>query len=129
MPPPSFIAVAHAAELPEPVWDPASLEAYARKKAQEYGINETHFVRTLSCESEGFTVVDGQSEVLDAKGPNGREDSWGIAQFHMPSSLETASGREITKEIAQDPAQAIDAAAFNFSTGNARHWSCFNLYY
>ena len=126
-PPISFFAVAHAEEIAT-LDSPQDREAYARLKAKEYEINEEAFVKTLSCESMGFSWND-QSLVPDPVGPNGKENSWGIAQFNLPSDLKTFSGDEITKEIALDPKQAIDASAFNFSIGNQRRWSCFNKYY
>lgn len=122
---PALIEHAHAEEIPLPVWTPESLEALASTTAAKYGLNRHRFVETLRCESAGFTFVEGQSGVPDSTGPNNREDSWGVAQFHMPSTLKDASGEVMSKEEAQDPAQAIDAAGFNFSIGNASSWTCF----
>lgn len=117
------VEVVQAAETID--WTPALLETLARTTAQKYGVNEYALVETLRCESMGFTWND-QSLVPDAKGPRGREDSWGIGQFNMPSDLKTADGREITKEIALDQPEAIDAAGYNFSIGKASRWSCYN---
>lgn len=79
----------------------------------------------MACESWEFTVVDGQSYIKDPGGPNGRENSWGIAQFNFPTGLENSDGSTITMSDARDPERALDAAAFNFSIGNAERWSCY----
>lgn len=102
-----------------------SIDDLIKEDATKYGVNETHLYKTLQCESANFTVLDGQSEVVRPDGT--RENSWGIAQFNLPTDLKTASGEEITKEVATDPEEAIDAAAYNFSKGYATRWSCYNL--
>lgn len=115
---------AEAAETPieREYVTPESREALAREKARAFGVDEESFVRTLSCESMGFTWND-QSLVIRKDGT--REPSFGVAQFYMPSGLKTATGEQITKEVALDPEQALDAAAYNFSIGNQEHWACF----
>lgn len=85
--------------------------------AERYGINESHLYKTLRCESQNF--VDPL--IHNDK----RENSWGYAQFNLPTDLKTATGATITKEIAIDPQQAIDAAAYNFSIGKWSRWTCF----
>lgn len=116
--------VVEAAELSKREWTPLSLEEEARSAARKYGVNEKEFVRTMSCESMQFTET-GQSHVPSSKGPNGRENSWGVAQFYLTHPLTTPDGTLITKEIATDPVQALDAAAWHFSEGRAGRWSCY----
>lgn len=70
-----------------------------------------------------------QSHIPDPTGPNNQEDSWGLAQFHLPSRNITPSGETITKEMAQDPTIALDAMAWHFSEGRAPLWSCYRLLY
>ena len=101
-----------------------SIQELIDLSADRYGVAREILYLTLKCESAGFTVLEGQSQIPDTSGPNGYENSWGIAQFNLPSDLKTADGREITKEIAIVPVEAIDAAAYNFSIGNAGRWSC-----
>lgn len=74
-------------------------------------------------ESAGFASTTIQSGYYRKDGS--REPSFGVAQFYIPSSLKTASGATITKEMAIDPEQALDAAAYNFSIGNADQWSAY----
>lgn len=100
---------------------PKSVALLIHEAALKYGVDETKLYRVLNCESAGFTDPKIQSGYYH---DGVRETSYGYAQFHLPSSLKTASGDMITYEIAIDPAQAIDAAAFNFSQGNANQWSC-----
>ncbi len=113
------------AELNIRQFSPEELEFIAREQARIYQINEEAFVATLSCESMGFTWND-QSLVEDPNGPNGREPSYGIAQFYMPSVLEKPNGEVITKEEALTPYIAIETAAYNFAEGNAGQWTCYH---
>lgn len=117
-----MVHVAEAAETP--IVETVSLSPgdLITEAALKYGVNRQHLYDTLDCESKGFIDPAIQSGWYR----NGvRENSWGYAQFNLPSGLKTADGREITKEIAIDPKEAIDAAAYNFSVGNADHWTCF----
>lgn len=112
-----------ASEVEVVDWTPEATRAFAEKVAEKYGL-DWRFVETLRCESIDFTW-NGQSLVPDSNGPGGHEPSYGIPQFYQPSSLETADGRVVTKEIALNIPEAIDAAGYNFSIGNAPHWTCF----
>lgn len=108
---------AEAAELPQPrEWTPDALESLAREKADKYGVSQETFVRVMKCESMNFEH-NGQS-FIEANGPNGREDSWGVVQIHLPS-------HKVTKEQALDPEWALEWAAKQFSEGNASMWSCY----
>jgi hypothetical protein len=110
------------AEAAQPPTEVVSIDDLITASARKYGVNRRVLYETLDCESIHFKDARIQSGYYK----NGvRENSWGFAQFNLPSSLKTADGRTITKEIAIDPAQAIDAAAYNFSIGNAREWSCY----
>lgn len=103
-------------------WTPEYAEQFAREVARKYEINEERFVETLECESMHFR----DPKIQSGHYKNGvRENSWGYAQFNLPTDLMTADGRIITYEIAVNPAEAIDAAAYQFSIGNAKRWSCY----
>lgn len=105
-------------------WTPELIESFALETAKKYHIDEDEFVETLRCESCGF--IDPKIQSGHYK--NGvREQSFGIAQFNLPSGLKTASGEEITYEIAIDPEQAIDAAGYNFSIGLQDRWTCWRI--
>lgn len=91
-----------------------------QKDAAKYGVSATKLYTTLQCESMGFTAF-GQSLIPKAGGPNGREDSWGLAQIHLPDHP------AITRQEAMDPAWAIDWAAQEFALGNAHWWTCYRL--
>ncbi len=47
-----------------------------------------------------------------------REDSWGLAQIHLPAHP------EVSKEQATDPEFAIDFLVKNVSEGKAYMWTC-----
>lgn len=111
------IAEAHELNVKEL---PNYLEEIAREKAKKYGINVYLFVETMRNESGGF----GSTTIQSGYYHNGvRERSFGVCQFNIPSGLKTASGEEITYDIAVDPEQCLDAAAYNFSVGNANQWT------
>lgn len=107
---------------PEATGIPAvDLEAYIYEAAAREGVKGVRLYHTLYCESGLQPNI--QSSVPDPSGPNGREDSWGIAQIHLPSHP------EVSRENALDPIWAIDWAAYQFSQGNARWWTCWRLLY
>ncbi len=90
------------------------------RAADKYGIIEDHLYKTLDCESQHFIEPAIHN-------PSKKENSWGWGQFNLPTDLKTSDGRAITKEIAIDPIQAVDAVAYNFSIGKATRWTCFTM--
>ena len=123
--------------VPEPLavkeivveWTPENIRALAYEKARKYDLAslglEEAYVRTMDYESKGFIDPCIQSEVPSPDGPNGQENSWGVSQFWLTHPMETPDGRLITKEIACDPEQALDASAWHFSQGRAHRWNGF----
>lgn len=97
-----------------------AISAIVASTAAKYGIDQTRFHDTLWCESR---FQEGQSRYTDSTGPNGREDSWGIPQIHLPDHP------TITREQAQDPLFAIDWAGSEFAAGRAWQWSCYKILY
>lgn len=108
-----------AAPLPKAV----SVDDLITEAADRYGVSRDHLYATLSCESEGFKDVAIQSEWPDKNGPNGRENSWGIAQIW----LDPQGHPEVSREEAQDPAFAADFAAKLFATGGEHQFHCYDL--
>jgi hypothetical protein len=96
-------------------------EILIERAATRFGVNEKQFEATLKCESEGFQDI--QSNVPKAGGPNGQEDSWGIAQIHL------SAWPQITIYEALDVQWAVIWAAQQFAAGHERIWSCYNLLY
>lgn len=112
-------------ETKEKTWTPVEVEKLAEDTARKYGIPVYSFVETMRCESKDFTVIHGQSEIPVPDGPNGYENSWGVAQFWLEQPMSTPEGGLVTKEIATDPKQALEIAAWHFSQGRASQWSCY----
>lgn len=109
-----------AAEIVPIVYTLDNAEDIVRATAVHYGIPADPLIKTLRCES-GF--VSKQSTIPSRTGPNGREDSWGVAQIHLPAHA------DITRAQALDPLFAIDWAAREFSVGHQRQWTCFKQLY
>ena len=105
-------------------WTKERLEQELRTVAKKYNVSYEKLHRTVACES-GFKTDIQSGHRLSY----GREESWGIAQFHLPSKNRTADGKVITKDMALDPAIALDAMAYHFSTGNAKAWTCYRDLY
>lgn len=107
------------APLVMPIPDPnatSSLEALVRATEVQYGLTDS-FYNTLKCESAGWQNT--QSRVAHAAGPNGREDSWGVVQIHLPDHP------EITRAQALDPTFAVPWAAEIFKEGSAHLFTCY----
>lgn len=96
----------------------STIEALVRATETKYGLTDD-FYNTLKCESDGWQNV--QSYIPHAAGPNGREDSWGVVQIHLPDHP------EVTKEEALDPEWAVKWAAAQFAAGDAKIFSCYTL--
>lgn len=91
----------------------AEKEAYIRAAAARRGINPN--VAMAVARSEGFNSF--QSSVPSARGPNGREDSWGAFQLYMGGGL----GNEFQKATGLDPRNpANERASIDFALDNAR---------
>ena len=88
----------------------------------KYGkdIKADRLLATIMCES-GFKSI--QSKVPSKTGPNGREDSWGIAQIHLPSHP------TISRQQALDPAFSIRWMIEQWVQGNQEHWTCYRDLY
>lgn len=115
--------VAHASapaplvvQIPQPA-STTTIEALVRATEAQYGLTNS-FYNTLKCESAGWQ--NEQSQVPHAAGPNGLEDSWGVAQIHLPDHP------GVTREEALDPAFAVPWAAQIFKEGDARLFTCYN---
>lgn len=99
-------------------WNDTSIRQLIHDKAKEYGVKESVMLNVIDCESYSSTTL--QSYVVK----NGvREDSWGIAQIHLPSH------KDITKEQALDPEFAVTYMAKEMSEGRAYEWSCWKQIY
>lgn len=93
-----------------------SIKDYAHYIARAEGLHIGAFIATIECESKFRSV---QSYVPNPNGPNGREDSWGIAQIHLPSHP------EITREQALDPVFSINWMRDEWLKGNEWKWTCY----
>lgn len=101
-------------------WDVNNKESwrdYAVYLAAKERLNVGEFLATLKCEGD---FHNGQSYVKSATGPNGREDSWGVVQIHLPSHP------EITKEQALNPFWSLNWMADQWLKGNKWKWSCWH---
>lgn len=91
-----------------------------RKYANMYNVSYSKMYERLSRESaklpNGDWDVKGQSKIY-YKGV--RENSWGLAQIHLPSHP------SVTKEQAQDPEFSIEFMARHLSKGKDI-WNCCN---
>lgn len=87
----------------------------ARNAAFRHGIDVDTFVYVMRKESNNWE--NGQSHVPSLTGPNGREDSWGDCQIHLPAHP------TITKEQALDPAWCFEWSARQWALGNAWMWT------
>lgn len=115
---------AEAAQLPPTEALPVKIidiGQLVKTDAKKYGVNYHDLYATLSCESDGFKDVAIQSQVPNAKGPNGKENSWGISQINLDAHP------DISLASATDPVFAVNYAAEAFSEGNENSWTCYRM--
>lgn len=105
-------------------WTPERVREQIAIAAKKYGVSYEKMNATVMCES-GYDVNIQSHHTLSY----GREESWGVAQWHIPAGNRNADGVLITKEMALDPIQALDAMAYYFSIGKASSWTCYRDIY
>lgn len=110
--------------LVEVVYTKEDIKRIAKEKAAKYGVSFEQMDTTIRCES-GYKHDIQSHHILSY----GRELSFGVAQWHIPSKNRDAHGNIITKEMALDPNIALDAMAYHFSIGNAKIWTCWRMKY
>lgn len=96
---------------------------YAERYAGEYDVSFNQMWRTMTCENISHDPLL-QSYHITKSGA--REDSWGVAQWHLPAKNKTEDGRVITKAMAQDMELSIKTMAYYFSQNWQSKWSCYN---
>jgi hypothetical protein len=100
---------------------PNGAQSLIASAASKYGVSYIQLYNTLLCESEGFRDI--QSQIPHRGGPNGLENSWGIAQINLDYNP------NVTRLQALDIKWSINYAAQAFSKGQQSKWTCWrNLY-
>jgi hypothetical protein len=89
-------------------------EGFSPRKVEE-------LLGTIDCETKGTWNPKIQSEYIQKNGE--REDSWGLAQIHLPD------WPDISKQDAQNPFFAIHFIVSKFKMHQESKWSCWNLKY
>lgn len=105
-------------------WDKEAILELIHQKSLFYGVSEAVMVKVVTCENPEFDPKL-QSYVIESDGK--REESWGIAQWHIPSKNRKKDGSIITKEDALNPELALDNMAWYFSRGLASRWTCYRM--
>lgn len=112
----AVLIVTSSLVIPTPIYAQTLATSLISKYSDQYGVSRSVMHKVLLCES-GLQSI--QSKIPNKNGPNGRENSWGIAQIHLPSHP------GITRKQAMDPDFAIKWTAKQFALGNQRMWSCY----
>lgn len=107
----------------EPVKGEEAIPDKIKRYAQKYGVSEQTLTAMVSCETGGTFDPDLQSlsqytrdhpEWGFKKGD--REDSWGLAQIHLPAHP------HISRDEATDPDFALEFLALNLARGKQSMW-------
>jgi len=99
-------------------WTQERIEQELRTVATKYGVSYDKMYNTIKCESN-FDIDIQSNHILSY----GRENSWGLAQIHLPDHP------SVTKEQAINPTFALDFMAKNFAAGRANMWTCYRMLY
>lgn len=90
----------------------SALFALAVLVASQHGLNTSHFVKVIECESAWDTHAVGD-----------RNHSFGLVQIYLPAHP------EVSRKEAEDPQFAIEWMAEQWENDRAYMWSCWkNLY-
>lgn len=98
-----------------------SIPALISRYSALYEVSEGIMWKVINCENRDLDPKL-QSYHPDPTGPNGREDSWGIVQIHLPSWK-----GQITWEQATDPEFSIRFLAQKLAEGKGHLWTCYRL--
>jgi len=94
----------------------AKIDAVSAK----YGVSRDMVYKIVVCETAGTFDPTIQSQIIK----NGiQEDSWGLAQIHLPDHP------DISKQQAIDPDFALDYLASKLSEHKGFLWSCYKQMY
>lgn len=105
------------------------LQQLAYASAAKYGANKHELFVTAKCEAKK-RVVDGVLYFdASAKSDIAGEESYGLAQWHLPSRNTNFAGTTVTLAQATDPQYSLDLMAHYFATGKKGKWSCYRLHY
>lgn len=96
-------------------WPTRDMLEHLYNMALIYNTDPEIMIKVIECES-GWQNI--QSHVTR---DGVREDSWGIAQIHLPSNS------NVTKEQSLNPHYSIRFMAQKFSEGKQSMWTCYNL--
>jgi hypothetical protein len=96
-----------------------AVEKYVTQVAYEYKVSPKEMMATLKCENFEFDP-NLQSYHKDSKSPNGREQSYGLAQWNVVHN-------DITVAQAKDPEWSLKEMAKMFSKGKKSMWSCWKI--
>lgn len=102
------------------------LRAKVFEYAEYWGVDPMVMVDVINCENpEWNPYLQSRHKVPD--GANGQEDSWGLAQWHLPAGNVKENGEVITYEDAINPDISLYEMARYFSQGKAYLWSCYGI--
>lgn len=103
-----------------------------RIKGAQYGVSVPLMERIITCESNWNTTIQSKHRYTKDRPREGvfkgqREQSFGLAMWHIPAKNKKKDGTVITKEDALNPEIAIDTMAWYISEGKASIWTCYKL--
>lgn len=118
--PKNLIALDSPQHVEQKVYTKQELQKVVYQYAKEYNVDGDKMIKLIDCENRpwnpelqsGLTYKEGNRW---GKPAGSREESYGLAQIHLPDH------KDVTKEEAQDPEFAIEFMAKNW---NKVTWSC-----
>lgn len=93
---------------------PAAVELYIRRQFELHDLSPELGVKLANCESQ---FRPRQSEHPNPSGPNGREDSWGAWQIHLPSH------KDVTRDQAMSVTWSTSWTIQKIKSG-FKNWTC-----
>ncbi len=105
--------------LPPKDYTKSGLTSLVYHYAEEYNVKPQTMINVINCEDTTWDPKKQSDIVQNGK----REESYGLAQIHLPSNP------DVSLSQAQDPEFAIKFMAKEMAAGHANKWSCYRKIY
>lgn len=114
---------------PKTLFTADELQTLVFAQATKYGANPSEVFRTVKCEAKQRMIDNVIYYDATAKSDHPGEESYGLAQWNLPSGNNNHEGTRVTYAQATDAEYSVGLMAHYFSQGKKGKWSCYRKLY